>query len=170
MSIVVFLRGMNLGSRRITNDELISAFAGAGYEDVSAYQASGNVILGGVDTADERKISATLAATLGYDVEVFVRTADHLKTVAAASPIKGRTGVEGGKPQIVFLASTAGEVGFESVFPDGHEVHRVGAELHWLPPAGLAELAQLHRSMDAAFGQTTVRTLGTIERLVKRLG
>lgn len=168
MAVVVFLRGMNLGNRRITNDELISVFTGAGYDDVSAYQASGNVILGEVSTADESQISTTLATVLGYDVDVFVRTAHQLGAIASISPIKGRTGSAGGKPQIVFLA-TAGDVDLEPVFPEGHEVHRIDTELHWLPPTGLNELGQLHKTMDRALGQTTVRTLGTIERLAKRL-
>ncbi len=166
--VVVFLRGMNLGSRRITNDELIAVFTGAGYHDVSAYQASGNIILGAAKTADESQISATLATALGYDVDAFVRTVDDLKTIASTSPIKGKTGSAGGKPQIVFLMTT-GVVDLGSVFPGDHEVHHIGAELHWLPPTGLNELGQIHKAMDQAFGQTTVRTLGTIERLAQRL-
>jgi uncharacterized protein (DUF1697 family) len=168
MAVVVFLRGMNLGSRRITNDELISVFTSAGYEDASAYQASGNVILGTASAADESQISAQLATALGYDVDVFVRTAANLRTIASSSPIKGRTGSAGGKPQIVFL-TTADHVDIGPVFPNDHEVHQVEAELHWLPPTGLNGLGQLHKRMDKAFGQTTVRTLGTIERLAKRL-
>ncbi len=169
MAVVVFLRGMNLGNRRITNDALISILTDAGYDDVSAYQASGNVILGRVDKANESQISRALAAALDYDVDVFVRTADHLKTIAATSPIRSRTGADGGKPQIVFTTDPTDEVDLETVFPEDHEVHQVGAELHWLPPAGLNELGHLHRAMDKAFGRTTVRTLGTIERLAKRL-
>ena len=168
MSVVVFLRGINLGGRRITNEELVSVFTGAGYDDVSAYQASGNVILGAVNMADELQISTTLETALGYNVDVFVRAADHLKTIASTSPIKGRAGSAGGKPQIVFLTSAA-DVDIGSVFPNDHEVHHIDAELHWLPPSGLNELGQLHKVMDNALGQTTVRTLGTIERLAKRL-
>ncbi len=168
VTVVLFLRGMNLGNRRITNDELIGVFTGAGYDDVSAYQASGNVILGAVDTVDSRQISKTLATTLGYDVDVFVRTAGDLQRVVASSPILGHTGSAGGKPQIVFLTSTD-VIDLDSVYPAVHEVHQIGAELHWLPPGGLNELGQIHRAMDKAFGPTTVRTLGTIERLAQRL-
>ncbi|MCB1028694.1 MAG: DUF1697 domain-containing protein, partial [Microthrixaceae bacterium] len=92
MAAVAFLRGMNLGNRRISNDELVSVFAAAGYEEVSAYQASGNVILGGATTADESAVSAMLATALGYDVEVFVRTSARLGAIASTSPIKGRSG------------------------------------------------------------------------------
>ncbi len=168
VSVVVFLRGMNLGRRRINNDELVGMFTGAGYDDVSAYQASGNVILGAVDIADGRRISRTLATALGYDVGVFVRGGAHLARVAASSPIQGRTGAVGGRPQVVFLRSSS-HVDVDSVFPPDHEVHQIGAELHWLPPTGLSQLGQLHRAMDETFGETTVRTLGTIERLAQRV-
>jgi uncharacterized protein (DUF1697 family) len=176
MSAVVFLRGMNLGRRRVTNDELIAVFTDAGYTDVWAYQASGNVVLGAVESVDAASISATLMAALGYSVEVFVRSAAELHSIAATSPIKGRAGAAGGKPQIVFLATAAPgggappqELDLGSVFPADHEVHHVGSELHWLPPGGLSEIGNLQYVMDKVLGYTTVRTLGTIERLASRL-
>ena len=177
MSAVVFLRGMNLGRRRITNDDLIAVFTDAGYTDVWAYQASGNVVLGATDTADESSISATLFAALGYSVDVFVRTAADLHIIASTSPVKGRTGASGGKPQIVFLAAAAAPGGgappndldLGYVFPADHEVYRIGSELHWLPPGGLSELGNIQHLMDKVLGCTTVRTLGTIERLASRL-
>ena len=177
MSAVVFLRGMNLGRRRITNDDLISVFVGAGYTDVWAYQASGNVVLGAVESVDPASISNALFAALGYSVDVFVRTAADLHTIATTSPIKGRTGSAGGKPQIVFLVAAEAPGGgappndldLGSVFPADHEVYRVGAELHWLPPGGLSDLGNMQHLMDKVLGCTTVRTLGTIERLSSRL-
>ena len=167
MTVVVFLRGMNLGRRRLTNEELVSIFREAGHLHVSAYQASGNVILGEDDAADPARISQVLADSLGYEVPVMVRTAAELAAIAAGSPLAGRIGSEGGKPQIVFLGGTA-EVEPSSVFPDEHEVHLLGRELHWLPPGGLADTAALQRGVDAAFGYCTVRTLGTVERLAAR--
>ncbi|MCB9389497.1 MAG: DUF1697 domain-containing protein [Acidimicrobiia bacterium] len=168
MAVVVFLRGMNLGKRRITNDDLVAVFKGAGYEGVSAYQASGNIILGEADDADETQISALLADQLGYEVDAFVRTAARLETVATASPIDGRSGVAGGKPQIIFIKAGR-DVDLPAVFPNDHEVHKIGDEIHWLPPAGLNELGNLHKAMDTAFGPATVRTLGTVQRLAKRI-
>lgn len=77
-------------------------------------------------------------------------------------------GAEGGKPQVVFLGQ-ANDVDLPTVFPDGHVVHLIGTELHWLPPTGLNELGHLQKKMDGAFGPTTTRTLGTVERLANRL-
>ena len=39
---VAFLRGMNLGRRRIKNPELCAAFEDIGFTNVAAYLASGN--------------------------------------------------------------------------------------------------------------------------------
>ena len=41
---VAFLRGMNLGGRRLMNDELCSHFTALGFTGVSAFLASGNVL------------------------------------------------------------------------------------------------------------------------------
>jgi len=168
VAVVVFLRGMNLGKRRITNEELIAVFTDAGHHEVSAYQASGNVILGADETADAARISHVLATSLGYEVPVFVRTVNELDVIASTSPVKGMVGAEGGKPQVVFLGQES-DVDLPTVFPDGHVVHLIGMELHWLPPTGLNELGHLQKQMDIAFGPTTTRTLGTVERLANRL-
>ena len=42
---VAFLRGMNLGKRRIKNEELRREFEALGFEDVATFRASGNVDL-----------------------------------------------------------------------------------------------------------------------------
>lgn len=50
---VAFLRGMNLGGRRLTNDELRAAVTACGCDDVETYQASGNVVLRDARPHDE---------------------------------------------------------------------------------------------------------------------
>ena len=46
---VAFLRGMNLGRRRVKNPELCAAFEDIGFTNVSAFLASGNVIFDAED-------------------------------------------------------------------------------------------------------------------------
>jgi uncharacterized protein (DUF1697 family) len=159
---------MNVGNRRMRNEELVSVFVDAGHADVSAYQASGNVILGRADFADEEQISATLKDALDYDVDVFVRTSEELHAIASKSPLIGRTGVAGGRPQIVFIKA-ADDFDHAASFPDDHEVHVVGTELHWLPPAGLSQMGEFRFPAGRPSSPTTVRTLGTVQRLSNRL-
>ncbi|MBT8240227.1 MAG: hypothetical protein KJN63_03270, partial [Acidimicrobiia bacterium] len=74
----------------------------------------------------------------------------------------------GGKPQIIFLADeTAADL--RSVFGPDDRNEVIGTEIHWLPPGGLAETGDLHKRFDLAVGPNTVRTLGTLERIVKKL-
>ncbi len=83
---VAFLRGMNLGGRRITNEDLRSHFEALGCEEVATFRASGNVIL----TANEEeeplaaRLEAGLEERLGYAVPIFLRSADELPAIAAA--------------------------------------------------------------------------------------
>ena len=50
---VAFLRGMNLGRRRIKNPELCAAFEDIGFKNVAAYLASGNVIFDADDAVTD---------------------------------------------------------------------------------------------------------------------
>ena len=168
MAVVVFLRGMNLGKRRLSNDELAAAFTRLGYADPTPYQASGNVILPSIDSLDSETLSAGLEHELGYDVPVFARSGSAVQTLAADSPFSGARGKDGGKPQIVFLHE-APSARLEDIFGPDDQFELIGTEIHWLPPAGLADTGKLHAALDAATGGTTVRTLGTLERIAKKL-
>jgi uncharacterized protein (DUF1697 family) len=88
-TLVAFLRGMNLGGRRITNDDLRAAFVAIGFDDATPYQASGNVIIEAVGR-DERElrdvIASGLAGQLGYAVPTFLRSADEIAHIADREP------------------------------------------------------------------------------------
>ena len=168
MAVVVFLRGMNLGKRRLTNDELAAAFKRLGHADATPFQASGNVILPSADEVDGEGLSAALEYELGYDVPVFARPGSVVQTLAADSPFSGALGKDGGKPQIVFLHDET-EAALDQIFGADDQFEVIGTEIHWLPPAGLADTGKLHAALDATVGGTTVRTLGTLERIAKKL-
>ena len=158
---------MNLGNRRITNDELAHAFQRLGYTNPTPYQASGNVILPDAISVDNDHLRSGLEDELGYDVPVFVRSGDHVRELVG-SPFAGQRGDAGGKPQVVFLGEETSAV-LEEVFGPGDRFTLVGTEIHWLPCGGLAETGDLHKRLDLSVGPNTVRTLGTIERIAKKL-
>jgi uncharacterized protein (DUF1697 family) len=72
---VAFLRGMNLGGRRITNEALRAHFEALGCEGVATFRASGNVIFesAGRPAALTTTLEDGLAEALGYEVPVFLR-------------------------------------------------------------------------------------------------
>ena len=86
---VAFLRGINLGNRRIKMDHLRTRFEEMKFAGVATFIASGNVIFS-TKTADRRKlenqIQDHLKVALGYEVDTFVRTRAEVAAVAAFRP------------------------------------------------------------------------------------
>jgi len=62
---VAFLRGMNLGGRRIKNDELRRHFEEIGLEQVSTFRASGNVLFAMPKRGAEARLAARVETELG---------------------------------------------------------------------------------------------------------
>ncbi|MHC4925531.1 MAG: DUF1697 domain-containing protein, partial [Planctomycetota bacterium] len=107
MHHVAFLRGMNLGGRRLTNEELCEAFRDLGFEEVTAVLTSGNVIFRSESAPTEElieRLQTGLREALGYEVPVFLRTAEEVATIAAARPFEEERGAAGGKLQVSLLA------------------------------------------------------------------
>lgn len=165
------LRGMNIGSRRLTNDELVAAVHRCGCSDVAAYQASGNIVFNDGRPEEELSNALTdgLARALGYPVPVFLRKASEVRTIAAATPFTGsQLAASRSKPQVVFLhAQPPEDVLLQAVAlaPEEDVVVAAGRELYWLPASGVADSALDFRRLDQLTGGTTVRTMGTLQRL-----
>lgn len=92
MRLVILLRGINVGGhKRISMADLRKLLADRGYEDVKTYLQSGNAVV----TSDrppsevEADVSAAVAAELGHEVSVVVRTADELAEVVRDDPFAG---------------------------------------------------------------------------------
>jgi uncharacterized protein (DUF1697 family) len=173
---VAFLRGMNLGKRRITNVDLIAHFEAIGVEDVATFRASGNVVL--VDPAGETeaklqaRLEKELDERLGYDVAVFLRSAKEVAAVAAREPFPAKA-IEAskGKPQVVLLGrkpTAKAKRALEGITPDGDLMAIEGRELHWLPSVGLSETDLDTKALDAALGKGTTRTAGTIAQIAAK--
>lgn len=171
---VAFLRGINLGRRRITNDELVAAVQGLGFGDVSAYQAAGNVLLDPGDHDDPAAVlSAGLEQALGYEVAVFVRTAEQLHELAAHTPFTPeQLAPTRGKVQVTMLAgppSAEGAAGAEAMSSDTDRVSVFGAHWFWLPTGGLSDSPLDVRAIERLVGVGTTRTHGTVQRIAKKL-
>ncbi len=168
-----FLRGMNLGRRRITNPELCAAFEALGLEEATAHQASGNVVF---DTrmqktaALERKIEKGLGTELGYEVATMVRPLEEVAKLAVP-PFDDAMLAKAGKPQIMILqkapsAATQGEVmAFDAV--DDRLCFAHGA-LYWLPAGKITDSTLDLRAIQKLVGVNTMRTTGTLARLTKK--
>jgi uncharacterized protein (DUF1697 family) len=176
---VAFLRGMNLGRRRIKNPELIGHFEAMGLEDVATFRASGNVVLadpnGEAESKLQKRIEAELDERLGYDVAVFLRSAKEVSAIAAREPFEAkaieRAAAAKGKPQVMLLGrkpTAKAKKALEELRPEDDLMVVEGRELHWLPSVGLSETEVDTKALDAAVGKGTVRTAGTIEQIAAK--
>lgn len=170
---VAFLRAINTGDRRITNDELAETVRALGFDEVGVYQASGNVLLGdrSADRAGDiaELLETGLAAALGYEVPAIVRTAAEVRAVAAADPFGGDRPPAGSKPQVILLTSPPDGDAVDEFSTDADRLAVVGSDIHWWPTAGISTSDLDVRGLEASFGTMTVRTLGTIQRISARI-
>ena len=173
---VAFLRGINLGNRRVKSPELIANFEAMGFEDVATFRASGNVVFVDPDADTEAKVQARVEAGLeeglGYDVATFLRSAKKVAAIAARDPFDAKA-IEAskGKPQVVLLGrkpSAKAKKALEKIAPDGDLMVVEGRELHWLPTVGLSETELDTKALDVALGKGTTRTAGTIEAIAAK--
>lgn len=169
---VAFLRGMNLGRRRITNDELARCFAAMGLREVSVYQASGNVIFDAQRRAPatlQQKIEAELEAALGYAVPTFLRSAEQVRAIADLLPF-GKVPT-GAKPQIMLLAKPPTPAQRREVMAlatDGDALAFAETELHWLPRGRMSDSQLDVARIEKLIGPTTIRTHGTVSRIAAK--
>lgn len=172
---VAFLRGMNLGGRRIKNEELRREFEVLGFTEVACFRASGNVVFA-ADESDEEKltsrIEAGLGEALGYEVPVFLRAAAELRSVAEHEPFDAAALESSkGKPQIVFLPAKPAAAARKQVLALSTDDDRLaieGRELHWLPKGGISESDLDLKAIDADLGPTTIRTKGTVAQIAAK--
>jgi len=134
---VAFLRGMNLGKRRLEMSRLKSLFEELGYTDVATFIASGNVIFstpGRVTKKLESRIAAHLEQSLGYDVDTFVRTLDEVAAIANSKPFP-EDGNEGISVHVGFLQDTLSSATAKALAavrtPDDEFLVKAG-EYYWL--------------------------------------
>ena len=170
-----FLRGMNLGGRRITNDDLRVHFEAIGLAEVGLFRASGNVVFaagGESPAALGARIERELGERLGYDVPVFLRTADEVRAIAAASPMRAAdVAASKGKLQVMLLQAEPDAAARDAALalaPDEDRLAFGTRELYWLPSGGLLDSPLDLKALAGLLGPTTVRTKGTMEQIARK--
>lgn len=173
---VAFLRGMNLGNRRIKNPELKAEFDSLGLLDVATFRASGNVVFGVQGREARAKLTARVEAGLrdglGYDVPVYLRSAEEVTVIAAREPFAAKAiTASKGKLQVTMLLKEPTAAARRTVLALATEQDLLaleGSELFWLPSGGTLESELDQKAIVKALGPGTQRTMGTVEQIAAK--
>ena len=173
---VAFLRGMNLGKRRIKNPELAAEFEQLEFVDVATFRASGNVVFSVEEKASEaalrKRIEAGLEQGLGYDVPVYLRSVAEVAKIAAREPFDAKdVAASKGKLQVSMLPRKPAAKAKKAVLAlatDEDQLALSGRELFWLPSGGTIESELDLKAIGRALGPGTMRTKGTIDQIAAK--
>jgi len=173
---VAFLRAINVGGRNVRMAELARFFTELGFERVSTFGASGNVIFE-TRASGERalvdRIERGLDRALGYEVATFLRT-DHDVVDLADRHLFPEAELKGAKAlNVGFLARPLDEEQIEALAGLESEVDafRVeGREIWWLCRLRQSESKFTNARFERVVGvRSTFRSVSTLQRLAARL-
>ena len=169
---IVLLRGINLGPRnRIAMPVLRDALAEAGFEDVSTYLQSGNVVLSGGTSAAAvaKSVERVIESSFGLDIPVVVRTRAQLAKVVALDPL-GDVVTNPKRYQVSFLAEEPSPELVEKLAAaalDSERFIAIGRELYAWHPDGVARSKLWGRLAGRDLGITaTARNWTTVTALL----
>jgi uncharacterized protein (DUF1697 family) len=163
-----FLRGINVGGTRITKDNLCAPFRELGFEDVTTFRASGNVIFEGPRESATKlaaRIEERLASDLGFTKAVtFIRTAAEMRALAAGDPLP-RAPEQ--KLHVLFLLKKPAASVLDHETADD-KLALGTKELFWLPKGRMLDSEIDLKAIEKLIGPTTTRTKGTVDEIAAR--
>jgi uncharacterized protein (DUF1697 family) len=166
---VALLKGVNVGGgNKVPMADLRALAAGLGWQNPRTYIASGNLVFGAAEGDHAGALRAAMAARMGVDVPVFVRSGAALCADLAACPFP-----DAGKllhlfwcwspPDIDAATYAALKVPSETLIADGDRLW-----LHTPAGFGTSQLAgKLHKVVSGT--DMTARNLNTLRALVAML-
>ena len=169
-----FLRGINVGGRRVKSPELCAVFDRLGVRDARTFRASGNVVFEAPEESADLalRIEGALGEALGYKVDAFLRSAEQIRAIAAMRPFsRVQLDRSAGKLQVVLLAAEPDPQARERVVALGGDRDRLAfgeRELYWLPSGPMLDSPLEMKLIESTLGRSTVRTKGTVEQLAAK--
>src|SRR5436305_8675709 len=170
-----FLRAINIGGRRITNDDLRTGFERLGFSEVAVWRASGNVIFE-TDARSSARLSARidegLSEAFGYEVVTFLRTAGEVRAIAEHTPFDpAHVRASKGKLQLALLGRRPATAARREVLAFATDDDRLAfgdRELYWLPAGGFAESELNRNRLARILGPMTFRTKNVLEEIARK--
>lgn len=174
---VAFLRGINLGKRRVKMADLRDHFAALGLEGVGTYIASGNVIFDhpeGDVSALETRIEEHLEAALGFFTDTIIRTLDHVDALTRL-PVVEDAEADGLNVYATFARDSLGadvEDAYDALETPDDRFVVLEREVLWLRNGGVSDSKVKTADLERALGgrANTRRKVSTLRKLVEKFG
>lgn len=169
---IAFLRAINTGHRRVKGDRLVAIFEDLGFEDVSTFQASGNVLFS-ADSPDTSAIEHALMDALEYEVPTVLRSGTHVDEIASAMPFdESELDASQRRVQVILIRDTVDPERLRRALsgaPPDEVLRALGGDVFWLPRVGISDSSLDLSALERMLGPVTVRTHATMGRLAARL-
>jgi uncharacterized protein (DUF1697 family) len=174
---VALLRSVNLGSYgRVAMPDLVRSFDALGYQDVSTYIQSGNVLFSTTAKSATRlagDIEERLNADFGTSPAVIVRSAKDLLRVGSSSPY-ARGGADPARHHVTFLAEAPSRqrlAAFTTPKSGNDELTIDGLEVYVSTPDGYHGSKLTGTYLERHLGVlSTTRNWNTVTKLCGLLG
>ncbi len=109
MYYVAFLRGINLGKRKVKMDELRKVLADLGYSGAETLIASGNVLLKSDKEPDVEALEKGMKAHFGFAIPTIIRSLEELQDMIASDPFNGEEHNDDQHLFVTFVAESIGD-------------------------------------------------------------
>jgi uncharacterized protein (DUF1697 family) len=173
---VALLRGINLGGhKKIKMAELRASLAAMGFDQVTTYIQSGNVVFKAAKISDKalsKKIEATILSKFGHSVSVIIRSAEEIAQVVANNPFLKEADIDQTTLHVMFLQEPPAQsalMQLETLVLKPDQFRSLGKELYFYLPNGVAESAVMKKPIDRVLMIPTTmrnwRTVNTVQQM-----
>jgi uncharacterized protein (DUF1697 family) len=175
MSVYIsLLRGINVsGQKKIQMRELKSLYESLGFENVSTYIQSGNVVFSSNEN-DESKlanlISAKIRKVFSYEVSVIIRSKEYWKNLIAKNPFLKKDNTDIKKMHVTILSHQPEEINtdiFDKVKFDSEEYVIKEKEIYLYFPEGYGRTKLSNNYIEKKLKiAATTRNWNTVNKLM----
>lgn len=177
--VVAFLRGINLGNRRVKMGDLRRHVEAMGLEGVNTFIASGNVIFDPPEEEEDPealqgRLEEHLEERLGFFTDVLIRPLVRVDELTRL-PVVEAAVAEGRNVYVTFVKEPMGsdiQAAHDAMrTPDDH-FHVLDREVLWVRNGGVTDSILKTHHLDSALGGVvnTRRKVDTLRKLVEKFG
>ena len=173
------LRGINVsGHKRILMTDLKLLFENLGFEQVTTYIQSGNVIFSSskelTELQFEQLITSAIAEKYGFHVPVIIRSVDDLRKVAKSNPHITQNSIDLERLYVTFLSEIPSKASADKIvatdfLPEKFQI--IGREVYLYCPLGYGESKLSNTFFEKKLKvQATTRNWNTVNKLLELSG